>query len=103
MTEPHADWRSSAAYEDKRALDAPGFAFEFLRRNPEFIRHHQQLSRALSRNALTSKARQAFARRWGIRFRGTRSRSPDPADPVDGDSAAQCRCAQCNADRVGTV
>ena len=27
---PHAEWRSPAAYEDLRSLDAPGFAWEFL-------------------------------------------------------------------------
>ena len=30
----------AVAYEDKRKLDAPGFAFEFLSRNPEFLKDH---------------------------------------------------------------
>jgi hypothetical protein len=94
---PRPDWRSPAAYEDKRSLDASGFAFEFLSRNPEFVRHHQQLSRAHSRNALTPKARHAFARRWGLRFRKTRARLQDSDDPVDGGGAANCRCTLRNA------
>jgi hypothetical protein len=96
---PRPDWRSPAAYEDKRSLDAPGFAFEFLRRNPEFIRHYQLLARAQRRNTLTPKSRQTFARRWGVRFRSARTRLPDPEDSVDGGGAAKCRCTLRNADR----
>ncbi len=103
MSEPQIDWRSTAAYEDKRLLDGPGFAYEFLSRNPEFVRHHQQLSRALSRKALTPKARQAFARRWGLRFRRTRVRLEDPDDPVDGSSTAKCRCTWRNASQPVAV
>ena len=96
---PRPDWRSPAAYEDKRSLDAPGFAFEFLRRNPEFLRHYQKLVRALNRNALTPKARQTFARRWGVRFRTARARLPDPEDSVDGGGAAKCHCTLRNTNR----
>src|SRR6266508_3460300 len=35
---PRAEWRSPAAYEELRSLDAPGFAWEFLSRNPAFER-----------------------------------------------------------------
>ena len=90
---PQADWRTPAAYEDKRTLDAPGFAFEFLRRNPEFVRHHQRLVQLLGRNALSRKARNAFAQRWGLRFREVRPRQQDTSDPVDDDGPAKCRSA----------
>ena len=86
------DWRSSAAYEDKHSLDAPGFAWEFLRRNPEFQREHQRLSRALDRDALTPKQLEAFARRWGVRFREAHARLLKLCDPLDSDGAADCRC-----------
>ena len=43
---PRAEWRSPAAYEDLRSLDAPGFAWEFLSRNPAFERHCKRLEHA---------------------------------------------------------
>lgn len=86
---PQGEWRSEAAYDDKRALDAPGFAFEYLRRNPEFIRHVRQLERSLARGALTREARNAFARRWGMRFREARTRRQKSDDPLDDDGPAE--------------
>ena len=38
-----ADWRSAGAYEDLRPLDAPAFACEYLRRNPDFLADHARL------------------------------------------------------------
>jgi hypothetical protein len=36
-----ADWRNPDAYEELRSLDAPGFAWEYLRRNSEFQQHRE--------------------------------------------------------------
>ncbi len=91
---PHADWRSTALYDDKRKLDAPCFAFEFLHRNVEFVRDHKRLVRLAGRNALSRKSREAFARRWGLRFRKKRTRRPGANDPLDGDGPAKC-CPAC--------
>ncbi len=91
---PRADWRSTAPYDDKRKLDAPGFAFEFLRRNADFVRDHQRLVRLASRNALSRKSREAFARRWGLRFRQARTRRQPADDPVDGVGPTEC-CPAC--------
>ena len=66
------DWRSPDAYEDLRSLDAPGFAWEYLRRNPEFQRDQSKLERAARGGALDSAEEEAFTRRWGVRFRGRR-------------------------------
>jgi len=96
---PRADWRSPAAYEDKRSLDAPGFAWEVLRRNPEFQREHQRLSRAFDRDALTPKQLEAFARRWGVRFREAHARLRKRCDPLDGDGPSECRCPDTGAQR----
>jgi hypothetical protein len=63
------DWRTSAAYEDLRSLDAPGFAWEYLDRNPEFAQERRKLERADRRNSLTQAEVDAFTRRWGVRFR----------------------------------
>lgn len=87
---PHADWRSTAPYDDNRKLDAPGFAFEFLRRNAEFVKDHQRLVRLASRNALSRKSRDAFAQRWGLRFRKVRARRQTAKDPLDDDGPAKC-------------
>ena len=43
---PRAEWRSPAAYEDLRSLDAPGFAWEFLSRNPAFESDRRRLEQA---------------------------------------------------------
>jgi len=56
------DWRSAAAYADTAALPVSGWAWEFLRRNPDY--------RAETRaGALTAKQRAAAGRRWGLSCR----------------------------------
>lgn len=87
---PRADWRSTAPYDDKRMLDAPGFAFEFLRRNSEFIRHHRRLERHLQRNALSARMRDAYAKRWGLRFQEGYTQLRKTGDPVDDDCPSKC-------------
>jgi hypothetical protein len=83
-----ADWRAASSYEDLRSLDAPGFAWEFLRRNPEFQQHHRKLDQAARKGKLTEADKAAFAERWGLRFRrwrGTqrpRRRTVDTASPA---------------------
>jgi hypothetical protein len=75
------NWRSPETYEDQRSLDAPGFAWEFLRRNPSFIQDVRELHRA----ALKSTAKRAdladFVQRWGLRIHSEAS-----ADQVRQDS-----------------
>ena len=95
-----ADWRSAAAYEHLRALDAPGVAWEFLSRNAEFEEDNRKLE-AISRNrVLTADELDGFARRWGLRFRQASAgyhRSPatamDARKPAkrDRDKARSCR------------
>ena len=70
MVTPAADWRSPAAYEHLRSLDAPGFAWEFLRRNRAFQRDREKLEQAAERRVLSADELDGFARRWGVRFRG---------------------------------
>ena len=65
-----ADWRSASAYEDLRSLDAPAFAYEFLRRNPDFLSDHSAPARrAGNASTLDADEVEAFAQRWGVRFR----------------------------------
>ena len=63
------DWTSPAAYEELGSLDAPGFAWEYLDRNPDFTQDRRRLERADRRGVLTQAEVDAFARRWGLRFR----------------------------------
>lgn len=60
-----ADWRAAGAYEELRSLDAPGFAWEYLRRNPDFLRERRKLELAARRDTLMQADADAFARRWG--------------------------------------
>ena len=88
---PHAERRSPADYEDLRSLDAPGFAWEFLSRNPAFERDCKRLERAIEDGPLSADELNGFARRWGVRFRDDRTgsqRSPTPMDA--GESAERC-------------
>lgn len=68
------DWRLSAAYEHIRSLDAPGFAWEFLRRNSDFLQQRSKLEQAARQGALNPAEVDAFTRRWGVRFRKERCR-----------------------------
>lgn len=66
---PRAEWRSPAAYENLRSLDAPGFAWEFLSRNPAFDRDCKRFEKASEDGPLSTDELNGFARRWGVRFR----------------------------------
>ena len=57
------DWRSPAAYDYAKTLEAPGLAWEFLRRNPEYRADCQ----AKAGDAGGADARAAV---WGLRFPG---------------------------------
>lgn len=58
-----AYWRSPEAYRKLETFDAPGFAFQFLNRNPEFVKDRERLHR---QGALDPAEVNAFARRWGL-------------------------------------
>jgi Proteobacterial transcriptional regulator-like domain len=78
---PRTEWRLPAAYEHLRSLDAPGFAWEFLSRNPAFERDCKRLEHAGDQGPLSADELDDFARRWGVRFRKTRaSRLLSPLD-----------------------
>src|SRR5438270_366503 len=51
-----------------RLLDARSFAWEYLRRNPDFARERANLERAARRRPLSAAALEAFSQRWGVRF-----------------------------------
>ena len=80
---PRAEWRSPAAYEDLRSLDAPGFAWEFLSRNSAFERDCKRLELAANKVPLSAGELTSFAQRWGVRFRDARARRRRQAPAVD--------------------
>jgi hypothetical protein len=82
------DWTSPAAYEELGSLDAPGFAWEYLDRNPDFTQDRRRLERADRRGVLNQAEVDAFARRWGLRFR-TRHRGRRRHCTLDAGRAAQ--------------
>jgi hypothetical protein len=82
------DWTSPAAYEELGSLDAPGFAWEYLDRNPDFTQDRRRLERADRRGVLNQAEVDAFARRWGLRFRA-RDWVRRRRRPLDARRAAQ--------------
>ncbi len=84
---PRAEWRSQAAYEDLRSLDAPGFAWEFLSRNPAFERDCKRLEHADDQDPHSAGEQDDFARRWGVRFR--KARDSRPPSSLDADEPAE--------------
>ena len=85
---PRAEWRSQAAYDGLRSLDAPGFAWEFLNRNPDFERDRARLEKASEHRPLGAIELDGFARRWGVRFRDERAQ-PDCSAPLGGGQLAE--------------
>ncbi len=43
------DWRSPATYEPMQNLATVGFAWEYLRRNPDYRRDHREITRTSTR------------------------------------------------------
>lgn len=60
------DWRSPAAYGHTKTMPTAGFAWEYLRRNDEYRRQYQTLNATQRPDAFQLEA---FAQRWGLRFR----------------------------------
>jgi hypothetical protein len=62
---PSRDWRSAAAYAELENASARDLAWEFLRRNPRYVRDWEQLD-----DALPGDAADVVAEHWGLRFPG---------------------------------
>lgn len=81
-----SDWRNPADYESLRFANAVELAGEFLKRNPDYERDRERLTRLFIDGQLSAAERDAFALAWGVRFRGPR-RAPN----VDTAGAPQRR------------
>jgi hypothetical protein len=86
----NADWWAPGAYEDLRSLDAPGFAWEYLLRNPDFLKHRDRLDRSAREGVLGEAERDAFALRWGVRFCEHGRDGPAMSGPLGGTCPAKC-------------
>lgn len=62
---PSRDWRSAAAYAELENASARDLAWEFLRRNPRYVRDWEQLD-----DRRSDDDAEAVAERWGLRFPG---------------------------------
>jgi len=77
------DWRSPAAYSYLNDLDLAGFAWEFLRRNPDYRRNFRSV--VGKPKGQTQFAQQSMTR-WGLRFRHR-------SDPARGHRTADLAAA----------
>lgn len=64
---PTSDWRTPAAYDHVQNISAAGFAWEFIRRDPDYRRDFREM---ITSPHGATEVRTAFANRWGLRFRG---------------------------------
>lgn len=60
-----ADWRSAANYASCQQHDRAGFAWEIIRRNDDYARDYDRLTKDASGDPADTER---FARRWGLRF-----------------------------------
>ncbi|HEV2605626.1 MAG TPA: DUF6499 domain-containing protein [Microvirga sp.] len=60
------DWRSGAAYDDLDELSLRGLAWEYLRRNPNYIADYDQVASDPTDPSRVGEV----AKSWGLRFRG---------------------------------
>lgn len=77
------DWRSDNTDVDFDQLNRADFAWEFLRRNPQYRRDYNQISKKIAGSAL---AAEAVGQRWGLCFR---LRPPTDDASCPGDLAAR--------------
>ena len=70
------DWRDSAAYGDLDEMSLRGLAWEYLRRNPDYLADYLEF-----RSAGGADRSSDVAQSWGLRFRG---RSFAPRDGHSG-------------------
>jgi len=91
------DWRDPGAYEWTQSLDAYGFAWEFLRRNPEFVKELRFLRRIARRRNLTETELELFSSHWGVRFPGAPRDGKGRGCPVDRARRTERCCCSCGS------
>ena len=61
-----AYWRTPGAYKELQTFDAPGFASQFVKRHPDYVRDRERLQEKERHGTLDPAEADAFARRWGL-------------------------------------
>jgi hypothetical protein len=64
---PESNWRRPEHYAELKDVNAAGFAWEFLRRNPDYA---AEASAILRLGVIAPSALDEFSQRWGLSFRG---------------------------------
>ena len=62
---PHFDWRSPETYDHAAEFEPAAFAWECLRRNPDYHRDHDELTHSGPDTDVSAM----FRKRWGLCFR----------------------------------
>jgi hypothetical protein len=71
MMPPASAWRSLTGHDYLKRLDRPGFAWEFLRRNPAYQEDYETMVRGAASDAGSEGMTwDALAWRWGLSFPG---------------------------------
>lgn len=79
-----SDWRSAENYDYLSDLSASEFAWEFLRRNPDYINDFSEIDRQMGASEI-----KVASRYWGLSFRARpHSFSSRNIDPLDTKSIA---------------
>src|SRR5262245_33701966 len=85
------NWRSPTESDYLKNLDRPGFAWEFLRRNPDYQEDYETIVRGAASDAgsggMTSDA---LAWRWGLAFPGGSKTCRGPSGRVLATGDATC-------------
>ncbi len=63
-----AGWRSSSTTDYLDSVERSGFAWEFLRRDPQYRQDFERISVQLSRGTSIEEVVLALAKRWGLKF-----------------------------------
>ncbi len=83
MIPPASDWRSSIGYDYLKPLDRPGFAWEFLRRNPAYQEDYNTIMREAASDAgPEGPTMDPLVWRWGLSFPGRSKTCRRPSDGV---------------------
>jgi hypothetical protein len=85
------DWRLDSEYRPLWTADVPGVAWAYLRRNPHFLEDCAQLDQDLVHRRLKVEDEKAFARHWGVRFRGRAADASRRRHLLDRPRASQRR------------
>lgn len=72
---PSRDWQKESDYRDLENLDRRGFAWEYLRRNPDYRDQHKHDASVLDLShqgvrVIIPSAVSSLPISWGLRFRG---------------------------------